>query len=315
MKQWIAVGSVIGAMAVGSQAGFVKPIMNPPVRAVGLEAQDTHAAASLLGQFRTSVSSFLFLRSDLYLHGGVEMRPLTAQEVKSGKTGVGHAADETEQISDDDHIVTVIPSKKEDFRGVFGDVERAVASYRDMKGHHHQSPSQTLPLFNLMTRIDPQFVDGWTTAGYILLWDKKPGCVEKSLDFLQRGLAENPESIDILGQIGYCYLRDIKEIGYEGRHFDKALPYLEKARKIGLDNFKLLSDKEKEALEENYRRLSICYRELGKFREMKANAAEGLQLFGQDGSLRLHLQEAEKLLAGQKTEKSNLELAEPSEEH
>lgn len=313
MKAIIFAASLAGAVAIGSQADRIRPITNPPQQLAGLEAQDTHAAASLLGQFRTSISSFLFLRADLYLHGGVEMRPLSKQEEDAGRKGVGHAAEESE-LMNDDHIVTVIPSKQDDFRGIFGDVERAVASYKDMKGHHHQSPSQTLPLFRLMTWVDPQFIEGWTTAGYVIMFDKKPGCVEKSLDLLQQGLAANPESIAILGQISYCYLRNIDEIGWKGKDYSRALPYLEKARVIGLNNYKILSDKEKEALEENYRRISVCYRELGRYQAMKQVSEEGLQLFGQDASLRLHVQEAEGLLKGQKIQKSNLELADPQEE-
>ncbi|MBS1728806.1 MAG: tetratricopeptide repeat protein [Armatimonadetes bacterium] len=311
MKAWIIAGSMAGAVAFGTQTNQIRSIVNPSVRATGLEVQDSHAAASLLGQFRTNISSFLYVRTDLYLHGGVEMRPLTNAEEKEGKKGVGHAADETEQIADDDHIVTVIPSAKEDFRGILGDVERATASYKDMTGHHHQSPGQTLPLFRVMTWLDPQFVDGWTTAGYIILWDKKPGCVEKSLAFLESGLEENPNSVDILGQIAYCYLREIKEIGYEGRNYKQALPYLEKARKIGLENRETLSDTEKEALEENYRRLSVCYRELGDYQKMAEVAAEGLQMFGQDGSLRLHFNEAQALMKGKKVDKSALNLPDP----
>lgn len=314
MKTIFFAATLAGAVAIGSQSDRIRPITNPPQQLAGLEAQDTHAAASLLGQFRTSISSFLFLRADLYLHGGVEMRPLSKQEEDAGKKGVGHAAEESEELMNDDHIVTVIPSKQDDFRGIFGDVERAVASYKDMKGHHHQSPSQTLPLFRLMTWIDPQFTDGWTTAGYVIMFDKKPGCVEKSLDLLQQGLVANPESIAILGQISYCYLRNIDEIGWKGKDYEKALPYLEKARIIGLNNYKILSDKEKEALEENYRRISVCYRELGRYQAMKQVSEEGLQLFGQDASLRLHVQEADGLLKGQKVQKSKLELADPQEE-
>ena len=310
MKAWIVTGSLLGAVALGSQSSHLSPIVNPPVRIAGLQAQDTHAAASLLGQFRTSLSGILYVRSDLYLHGGVEMRPLTQQEEKSGMKGVGHAADETEKIADDDHIVTVIPSAKDDFRGIFGDVERSVASYNDMKGHHHESPSQTLPLFRLMTWVDPQFIDGWTTAGFIIMFDKKPGCVEKAIDFLRNGLNENPQSIDILGQIGYCYLHKIRITGQEAKNYSDAMPYLEQARSIGLNNFKTLSSKELEALEEDYRMLAVCYRELGKYQEMKEVSEQGLQIFGQDGSLRLHLHEADALLRGENVEKSILKLPE-----
>jgi hypothetical protein len=299
VKNFLIAGSMLGVVAVGTQTDQIKGIVNPPQRIVGLEAQDTHAAVSLLGQFRTSLSSFLFLRADLYLHGGVEMRPLSEAEIKAGRIGVGGSASEKVKLHDDSKIVTVVPASSEDFRGVFGDVERAVASYRDMKGHHHQSPVQTLPLFRLMTWLDPQFIQGWTTGGQIIIWDRKPGSAAKSIEFLTQGLNQNPDSIDILAQIGYTYLRE----DHGKRDFAKAIPYLEKAKNVGVTNFKILSDQEKDALERSFRSLSICYRETSRYTEMKANAQLGLDIFGQDGSLRIHLEQAEKLLKGQPVEK------------
>jgi hypothetical protein len=296
MRNWIVAVSVFSAISIGTQSDLVKPIVNPPQKIVGLEAQDTHAAASLLGQFRTSLSSFLFLRADLYLHGGVEMRPLSKSETSAGRTGVGGAKTDTEEIHDDSKIVTVIPAEQDDFRGIFGDVEREVASYRDMKGHHHLSPVQTLPLFRIMTLLDPQFIQGWTTGGRIILWNRKDDNIAKAIGFLSQGLAQNPESIDILSEVSYCYLQPFKG----QRRYLEAIPFLEKAKGIGTENWSILSEQEKEALLRCYRSLSVCYRETGKFVEMKSNALKGLELFGNDGSFKIHIDQADKLITGQK---------------
>ncbi len=85
------------AVASGFTVSDVREEAKPKGRYAGLEAHETHASASLLGQFRTSVSGWLWLRTDLYLHNGVAMRPLTDQEIASGRTGVG---------SSDNHGVT-----------------------------------------------------------------------------------------------------------------------------------------------------------------------------------------------------------------
>jgi tetratricopeptide (TPR) repeat protein len=296
MKQWIVAGSMVGAVLFGTQGQRISPIVNPPVKIVGLEAQDTHAAASLLGQFRTSISGFLYLRSDLYVHGGVEMRPMTKQEEQQGRSVAKEAHDETVKLDGDEPIVTVIPSEREDFRGIFGDVEREVASYKPMEGHHHESPAKALPLFSLMTWADPQFVEGWTSGAQIILWENKRNSTKIAIDFLQRGLDQNPESIDILSEMAFCYLRKSTAPGSPDRLYEKAMPYLERAKKIGKENLKSLTQTELESLEENYRRLSICYRELHKFEELKANAEEGLMIFGQDASLRSALAEAQSRL-------------------
>lgn len=299
MKAWLAFAPAVTAIWIGSRAPEIKPIVNPPIQQVGLEAHDTHASASMLGQFRTSMSSSLFLRADLYLHGGVEMRPLSDKETKSGIKGVG-GAKEAEKLHDDSNIVTVIPSAERDFRGVFGDIERSISSYRPMEGHAHNSPTQSLPLFRLMTWLDPSFVKGWTTGSFILLWDRKPGCAEKALALLNEGLSHNPKSIEILSQIAYLHLRDLSDIGYGGRHYDRALPVAIEAIRVGVENLQTLNEDEREALKQSFQRVSICFRELGMHQEMKENAQSGLQLFPGDGPLTKQLQDAEKLLKSPK---------------
>ncbi len=292
MKHWIVVGTMVGAVTLGTQANKFASIVNPPTRIVGLQAQDTHAAASLLGQFRTSFSALLYLRADLYVHGGVEMRPLTHNEELHGRTGASEAKDEAEKLDGDAAIVTVIPSEKEDFRGIFGDVERRVASYKDMAEHHHQSPTQTLPLFRLMTWVDPQFIEAWTSAGQIILWENKKESSALAVDFLKRGLDQNPESIDILEEIAYCWMKDNSNQIQPAHKFESALPYLLRAKEIGLNNLKTLSDREANSLKDNYRKLCICYRELRQYDELRKVAEEGLNLFGEDASLKMALAEA-----------------------
>ena len=135
-------------------------------------------------------------------------------------------------------------------------------------------------------------IDAWTSAGQIILWENKAHSTDLAIDFLQRGLDQNPQSIDILSEMAYCYLKAKEDPAEPERQYQKALPYLERAKKIGLENLQQLSKKEGESLQENFRRLSICYRELHKFDEMKANAEQGISIFGQDLSLRKALDEA-----------------------
>src|SRR5579864_179950 len=69
-------------MAGGGYAvSDLQPLVSPRASDMaGLQAHETHASASLLGQFRTSFSSWLWFRTDLYLHNGVEMRQMTDDE-------------------------------------------------------------------------------------------------------------------------------------------------------------------------------------------------------------------------------------------
>ena len=284
MKQLIPISIGLAAITGGFAITSIRPIVNPAIKPAGLEAQDSHAAASLLGQFRTSLSSWMFVRADLYLHNGVEMRPLTEAEMKLGKKGVGNGEAGKAKIHNDEIIVTVVPSKEQDFRGWLGDIERATTSYKDMKGHHHNNPKTTLPLFRLMTWLDPQFVPGWTTGATILRWDPSKEGDNKALAFLLQGLEQNPKSIDILTQIGFLYLR--ADENSQLRDMASAVPYLEKARALGIENLRVLGEQEREALLETYRWLGLAYRDLHRSEDRQRVVNEGLRIYPDDGVLK-----------------------------
>src|SRR5205814_1832242 len=92
-------------------------IVNPPASDMaGLQAHETHASVSLLGQFRTSASSWLWLRTDLYLHNGVEMRQMTEEEKNSGMSSEEAAEDGHKRLMDESTVLTTVPNKQRDFR-------------------------------------------------------------------------------------------------------------------------------------------------------------------------------------------------------
>src|SRR5688500_7510109 len=94
VADWSARLTAVGAMAgCGLFVATLGPILQPPEAPAGLDAHETNASASLLGQFRSSASAWLWLRTDLYLHNGVEMRPMTEWEKKSGVQNHGAAED------------------------------------------------------------------------------------------------------------------------------------------------------------------------------------------------------------------------------
>ena len=266
------------AIGAGWNAIGLRDQVNPAHPVAGLEVADTHASASLLGQFRTSTSSWLWLRTDLYLHNGVELRPLTEDELKAGKTGVGSAEKDLGKAMNDDAVVTSIPSPDRDIRGWLGDLERDTAPYRDMHNHTHNDPEQALPLFRLMTWIDPNFIDGWTVGSTVIARDQSEKGTDKALAFLNEGLANNPESVSVLDSIAFIEITRKKDL-------PKALEYLEQARKAGLANLKQLPEEEKEEFAQVYRWLALCYRDLTESDKMDAVLREGRQIFPDDAVL------------------------------
>jgi hypothetical protein len=287
MKAFIfPICSLAGVMAFGLNAANVSPITNPPIRQSGLAAHDESASASLLGQFRTNMSAWLWVRTDLYLHNGVHMRPVTEAEQRAGIQIENPKADGHEVLHKETSI-TLVPSPERDYRGVLGDVDRAVSSWMPMKDHVHNDPVQTMPLFRLMTWLDPQFIEGWTTGAMVLARDRTERGSQKSLTFLNQGLAENPQSVDLITEIAYIDISRRKRP-------DEAIPLLERALKIGTAHLSAMSDNERDALQNTYRWLALCYRDTHRPADMQRIVQEGLATFPDDLVLRHVAMGAEK---------------------
>jgi len=272
---WGISAACVAAIATGWNATNLRTVVDPPHPVAGLDVNDTNASASLLGQFRTSTSSWLWLRTDLYLHNGVELRPLTESEKREGKTGVGTSDRDLSKAMNDDNVVTSIPSPDRDFRGWLGDLERSTAPYKEMKNHSHNDPEQSIPLFRLMTWIDPNFIEGWTTGSTVIARDRSDAGTKKALAFLNEGLAANPDSISILDEIAFMHITREHDL-------NDAVLYLERARESGLNNMKQIPAEERDDFTEVYRWLGLCYRDLNERDKMNERLEEGHKLFPDD---------------------------------
>lgn len=267
----MALGLLVGS---GLFASTLRDHVEVPKNHAGLNAHETHASATLLGQFRTSISSWLWLRTDLYLHNGVEMRQLTTAERERGHTGVGNSEEGQDALHDDSSIVTVVPDAERDFRGIFGDIERATKAYQRMEGHAHNDPKSALPLFRLMTWLDPQFIPGWVTGATVLGRERTDEALDKGIELLKEGLEENPYSPSILSELGRFYAS-------KKRDFARALPYLHRATDLPIKAGQL-DEVEADGLLSAYRWQCIVYRELRRFDDMHSTARRGLELFPDD---------------------------------
>jgi len=274
LPAFVFVGIGVGA---GTSIGVVKPEVQPRTKVVGLDAHETHASATLLGQFRTSISSYLWLRTDLYLHNGVEMRRLTDAEIQAGKKGVGSSDNHHgDHGHNDDFVVTVVPSADRDFRGFLGDIDRAKSAFKDMKGHSHQNPKQALPLFRLMTWVDPYFVPGWTTGASVLAMGEDRAGAEKAVQFLNDGLKHNPDSIAILNQLGYTHLVRLRSYQAAVQPFENAI---KAAKSVPVER---LDEEDTESLINAYRWLALTYRDTGELGSMYRVLREGVARFPDD---------------------------------
>src|SRR5579862_3317450 len=144
-----------------------------------------------------------------------------------------------------------------------------------MHGHTHNDPIVAMPLYRLMTWLDPQFVRGWTMGGMILARDHSPDGTARSLAYLREGWAANPLSVDIPSQIGYT-------IAFRKGNRQDAIGFLEAARRIGYPRRKELDDDEMEGLRTAYHVLALCYRDARDAARMRQVLAEWMSVFPSD---------------------------------
>lgn len=276
MARPVVAGALCAMLAAGLGLPDVQKELSSGAARSSLEAQETQAAASLLGQFRTSLDAWLWVRTDVYLHNGVEMRPLTTAELKRGLS-IDQAAPQERDLGKES-VVTVIPDAARDFRGPIGDIERATSAYQGMKGHTHNDPSAVLPLFRLMTLADPSFVPAWVEGGSVLARDRSEQGTERAIAYLKEGLDKNPTSIEILTELGGLYIT-------RQRDYHLALRTLDQARVQGDKLGGKLTEDQKDALQTCYRYIALSLRNLDRTADMRVFAAEGLRLFPDDAVL------------------------------
>lgn len=276
---YVATFAILTMIVCGLQVDAVRRVEPTISSRIGLNAHETHAGASLLGQFRTSFSTWLWLKTDLYLHNGVEMRVLTERELEGGSRAIRDGDGWHQAIGDEQSMTTVVPDAASDFRGVLGDVERAVQAYKPMEGHIHNDPRSALPLFRLMTLVDPQFIPGWTTGAMVLASDRNQSSTSAALAYLRSGLEENPGSVAIRTELARLMIS-------RNRDLRGAIPILREGVHLATKNYADFSEDEQEACVDCFRWLSLCLAETGGTTESIQNAQLGLDTVGDDAVLK-----------------------------
>ena len=252
---------------------------------------------------RRLIAQLLWGRAHAVLHAGVEERDARAGEAQTRKNefhghddhadkadphdhaGHDHAAHDSHEAhyegdghSEEEHAghVLVIPPKHEDFRGVLGDLERAVKPYLAADGKpYSKDPDQAIPLYRLMTMADPHFVQAYTVGAAFIA--RGGAHADQGLAFLREGERNNPDSFEIQTEIGH-FLLVYKKLPRE------AIVHLEKAR-AKIPSGRELTDIETDAREDAYRWLTYAYRAVGDRAKVREVASEGLKVLGEDGVL------------------------------
>lgn len=265
--------------------GSLAPELPPAVR-----GGDGPAALNGAGwEGRRLVAQLLWAKTHAVLHAGMEERAARPGEARtrsefhshSGESPAEHAEHEGHDEHEEEGHVLVIPPAREDFRGILGDLERAVKPYLGADGKMYEKDAdQTVPFYRLMTWADPHFIQGYTVGATFLC--RAGEYTDRALEFLREGERYNPESPEIQTELGHFYVVYKKDYARAERHLRRALQLFARAQK--------LDELQKDALIDAHRWLALGYVEWGKPREAVAVARAGLRVEPQDPTFRHVLQ-------------------------
>jgi tetratricopeptide (TPR) repeat protein len=244
---------------------------------------------------RRLLAQLLWVKTHAVLHAGVEERDARPGESKTragefhqhggaSKQEIetpepGHEEPSHEGHGHDEHgeegHVFVIPPAREDFRGVLGDLERAVKPYAGTDGKlYGKDTSQTLPFYRLMTWADPHFIQGYTVGSTFI--NKVGKETRSALQFLLEGERFNPDSFEIQTELGHLYLVYEHDYAAAEKHLQRAISLLPHRK---------LTEMEEEARMDACRWLALDYVQWDKPAEAVQFSLRARAQFGPDATL------------------------------
>lgn len=274
------VATIVGLLGVSVVSGTLVRLAVPyhTQRAETLDVlaiYDKKAMTSVFGEFRGSFALYLWAKTDEYTHGGVRLRPMTEREKRLGNVHAASSADGLHTHTDE---TGVIPEPERDPRWLWGDIERQVKPYFDVRHHFHRPVREVLPLYRFMTWVDPTFVPGYLVGAQMILFDNKRN-LSQALAFLEEGARNNPKSIAIFTELGRYHLVHTKR-------YELAERYLLQAVENGAE-WMPSNPFERDGLLHAYRWLALLAYKRGELGKMRTWAWRGLQRFPDDGVLKM----------------------------
>jgi tetratricopeptide (TPR) repeat protein len=202
MYALILIALLTGAFALSTA-------LEAPLRQWSRRGQQPQGALqAMLGDSRRLFASHFFVQSDVYLHGGYYPSIFDSkndeakkeEELHEGEREDGHAPKAHEH---QDHSLC-----SHDFLGKPRNWIDAFGRNFYPSRHTHLDEKEAagareiLPLMRLSAELDPQRVETYTVAAY---WLRQMGKIDEALQFLREGLRANPDSHEILFELGVCY--------------------------------------------------------------------------------------------------------------
>jgi tetratricopeptide (TPR) repeat protein len=152
----------------------------------------------LLGEGRRLFANHFFIRADVYFHSGY-YPSIFDQAQKPAATASSGDQEHDPHQADEHEGQTAFLGQPRDW------IERFGRHFRITEHTHlaHGQEREILPWLRLSAELDPQRVQTYTVAAYWLR--TRLGKVAEARDFLREGLRNNPDSYEILFELGRLY--------------------------------------------------------------------------------------------------------------
>lgn len=230
---------------------------------------DTDAISRLFGELRTSMSDYLFVKTERYLHSGIAYR---------------EACNHDDEDHDHEHHVvpTLIRTPLEDWRGLVGDIQREVQPWLDPSKHIEHTPgTQLLPWYRMMTLANPHRIRGYRLGAMWLLAENDPKLDQEALTFVEEGIAYNPTAHELYMMKARILLRQ--------KRLEDAATVLRQSVELGvaqrppggwpLDG---VGKEQENSLGAAIRTEVFVLQRLGRLSEALQRAEQGLRIYGHD---------------------------------
>jgi len=172
--------------------------IQPRTRSWSDRAKSGNVLKLLLGDGRRMFANHFFVQADVSFHGGY-YPSIFDQSAKAKESPMVTGHDDHDGHDEEEH------EKEMNFLGQPRDwIEKFGRNFR-VTEHKHLERGQEremLPWLKLSAEMDPQRVETYTVAAY---WLRGLGKQKEAEEFLREGLRNNPNSCEILFELGRLY--------------------------------------------------------------------------------------------------------------
>jgi len=168
----------------------------------------------LLGDGRRLFANHFFVQADISFHSGYY--PSIFDQANRPKDNRHLTAKEGEPAAEEHE-------KQMNFLGPPRDWIERFGRHFIITGHTHlegNNRSEVLPWLKLSAELDPQKIETYTVAAY---WPRDLGKIKEAERFLREGFLNNPESYEILLELGRLYYEHNHDVARARKIWDLAL--------------------------------------------------------------------------------------------